>query len=91
MEKLANKLEPTTIFNRSLLIIILAAISIISAVGQDNIREFNVSSPKEYKIAGLTVDGVKHSDPKTIKLLSGLKEGDLVQVPGDDISNATNF
>ena len=44
--------------------------------------------PKKYKIAGITVSGVKHYDTQAIILFSGLKIGEEITIPGDDISGA---
>ncbi|MFM7104254.1 MAG: POTRA domain-containing protein, partial [Flavobacteriales bacterium] len=46
------------------------------------------NAPSEYRIAGLTVTGVKHTDPQAVKLFSGLMEGDLIMIPGDKITDA---
>lgn len=54
----------------------------------DDVSEIDYSSPKEYVIGGITVEGVKHLDKKVLILLSGLSEGDKVTVPGDKITKA---
>ncbi len=46
------------------------------------------SQPEEYTIGGIKVKGAPHMDPSSIKLFSGLKVGDRIKVPGDDISKA---
>ena len=47
----------------------------------------NFMQPKEYVIGPILVEGVDDFDPNAIKLISGLKEGARVTVPGDDFSN----
>ncbi|MFM7106130.1 MAG: POTRA domain-containing protein, partial [Flavobacteriales bacterium] len=46
------------------------------------------NAPSEYRIAGITVTGVKNTDPQAVKLFSGLMEGDLIMIPGDKITDA---
>ena len=44
--------------------------------------------PRQYEIGGINVNGVDNYDPYIIIGLSGLNVGDVVEVPGDDITNA---
>ncbi len=46
------------------------------------------SQPKYYTIDDLTVTGTQHLDPKTLLAISGLKVGDEILIPGEDISKA---
>ena len=46
------------------------------------------SSPREYSLAGITVDGVVHLDHEIIIQKSGLKRGEKVVIPGEKISKA---
>lgn len=46
------------------------------------------SSPDEYVIGGLKVKGAPHLDASSIKMFSGLKVGDRINVPGEEISQA---
>lgn len=48
----------------------------------------NYSSPKEYTIAAITVSGLKVLDDNALISLTGLKVGDKVDIPGDEISSA---
>lgn len=48
----------------------------------------NYSSPKEYEISDITVEGVQFLDNNALISLSGLKVGDKIKVPGDEISDA---
>lgn len=45
---------------------------------------YNSRIPKTYKIAGITVTGSKSFDPNLIISISGMAEGDAVQIPGTD-------
>lgn len=48
----------------------------------------NYSSPKEFEIAGIEVEGVEFLDNNALISLSGLEVGDKLKIPGDEISNA---
>lgn len=54
----------------------------------DNAMDYRVK--KEYMIAGIIWEGANNLDENALKLIAGIREGDLVTVPGDDISNAIN-
>ena len=45
-------------------------------------------TPKKYEIAGITIEGAEHLENRMIQLVSGLKVGDQILVPGDKISSA---
>ncbi|MBK6521019.1 MAG: hypothetical protein IPG08_01070 [Sphingobacteriaceae bacterium] len=47
----------------------------------------SIKSPKKYKIGGINFEGAENSDKNVIKLLSGLKEGDEITIPGDKITD----
>ncbi|MBD79282.1 MAG: outer membrane protein assembly factor BamA [Crocinitomicaceae bacterium] len=46
------------------------------------------SNPKEYKVGGITVSGAKKLDEGALILISGLKIGRKITIPGSDISKA---
>ncbi len=48
----------------------------------------NYETPRDYEIGGITVDGVVNYDTERVISLSGLKRGNKVTVPGDDITQA---
>lgn len=48
----------------------------------------NYSSPKEYEIADIEVRGVQFLDNNALISLSGLRVGDKIKVPGDEITTA---
>lgn len=48
----------------------------------------NYSSPREYEIAEIKVQGVQFLDNNALISLSGLKVGDKIKIPGDEISQA---
>lgn len=50
--------------------------------------EINYETPQDFYIGGITVSGVQFLDPEAIIALTGLKIGDKVTIPGDEITNA---
>lgn len=54
----------------------------------DNGLNINYSSPREYEIADIQVQGVEFLDNNALISLSGLRVGDKIKIPGDEISNA---
>lgn len=75
-------------------IFLIICISFIVGAAQDFDQNnalgfrFNYSDPDKYEIANITTSGTKFLDPNAIVSISGLKIGDVIKVPGDDISNA---
>ncbi|MFY0688067.1 MAG: BamA/TamA family outer membrane protein [Cyclobacteriaceae bacterium] len=53
-----------------------------------NEMELNYSSPREFEIADIEVKGVQFLDNNALISLSGLKVGDKIKIPGDEISDA---
>ena len=54
----------------------------------DDLQLIDYSSPKKYEIGGITVSGIEHLDKNVLIMLSGLKIGQRVEVPGEDITKA---
>lgn len=50
--------------------------------------EIYYSSPRELKIADITVEGIDNYDDYVLIGISGLSVGQLIKVPGDDITDA---
>ena len=46
------------------------------------------TEPKQYEIGGITVSGTQYLDAATIIALTGLKVGDKITIPGDDLGKA---
>lgn len=46
----------------------------------------NYKEPKKYKIAALEITGTQFLDKNIIRSLTGLKVGDAITIPGDDIT-----
>ncbi|WP_462317308.1 POTRA domain-containing protein, partial [Marinilabilia sp.] len=74
---------------RSFVLYLLTILSFIGLKAQEAIPEISYSgTPKEYVIADIQVTGDLNNDPKILANLSGLKVGQRIQVPGEDISDA---
>ena len=50
--------------------------------------EFNYQNPKEYEIGPIQIEGAENFDHQAIKLISGLRQGRKITLPGNDISTA---
>ncbi len=59
----------------------------VTQLGGDS-TDIDFSIPKEYVIGGVVVEGADHLDKGVLILLSGLANGDKVQVPGEKFSTA---
>ncbi|MGE0561600.1 MAG: outer membrane protein assembly factor BamA [Flavobacteriales bacterium] len=74
------------------LYILLILISPLLVKGQfsinSDLEDINYSSPKEYEIAGVTVQGADFFDSQAIISLSGLTVGNSIKIPGDKITRA---
>ncbi|MFN0048755.1 MAG: outer membrane protein assembly factor [Cytophagales bacterium] len=73
----------------ALYIIILIGVSVV-AFAQVDESIINYSKPQKYKIGGISVSGTQYLDPNAIIAITGLKVGDEVQVPGEQITAAIN-
>ena len=51
-------------------------------------EKVDYAAPQEFEIGGIRVEGPDFLDPNTLISLTGLRVGDRVKVPGEDISNA---
>ncbi len=77
-------------------ILFITLISLLSfihtGIAQTNPKVSNIdySKPKEYEIGGVTVSGIKYLDHNVLVHISGLKVGNKINVPGDDITQAIN-
>lgn len=54
----------------------------------DDLSDIDYNNPQKYEIAGITVEGTSYVDPNVLSMLSGLRVGHEITVPGDDISMA---
>jgi outer membrane protein insertion porin family len=68
-----------------LLFLLLSAFS-LTGVAQDKLVDY--ARPQEFEIAEINVTGTKYLDGNTLVSLTGLRIGDRIRIPGDDLSNA---
>ncbi|MCD4729149.1 MAG: BamA/TamA family outer membrane protein [Bacteroidales bacterium] len=65
--------------------------TIVAVFGQINLgdlEELDYANPKKYEIGGVTISGVKYLDNNVLITLSGLTVGDVISIPGEEISKA---
>ncbi|NNF01426.1 MAG: outer membrane protein assembly factor BamA, partial [Bacteroidia bacterium] len=50
--------------------------------------ELDYNNPREFKIGGITVSGIRYLDEEVLKTISGLRVGQTIKVPGDELAGA---
>ncbi len=73
---------------RIICIITLLWPGIAIAQTNDSIPVINYSEPRDYEIGGIKVIGAEFSDDNAIIAVAGLKVGDKIRIPGEDIFRA---
>ena len=68
--------------------ILFIGLSIPTFAQDTELVRVSYANPKEYTVADITVSGVKYLDKETIISLSGLKKGDKISIPGDELTTA---
>ena len=68
---------------RSTLTLFILCIFAYSAYGQ-----IDYSEPKEYEVVDIAVEGAEFSDKFAIVVHSGLRVGDKISVPGEELAEA---
>jgi outer membrane protein insertion porin family len=51
-------------------------------------QTFDYNNPQQYEIGGISVEGTEHLDKKVLVSLSGLRVGDVITIPGQELSSA---
>ena len=54
----------------------------------DDLSEIDYSYPQDYEIGGIVVEGAKYVDASMLTMVSGLRVGQTVKIPGEDIASA---
>jgi outer membrane protein insertion porin family len=70
---------------------ILTSVALIGQVqGQVTFGELEIDykNPKQYEIGPIIVEGADNYDHQAIKLIAGLRQGQTIYIPGEDISKA---
>ena len=53
----------------------------------DDLSEIDYARPQKYEIGGVVVEGAKYVDATMLSMIAGLKVGETISIPGDEISN----
>jgi outer membrane protein insertion porin family len=85
LEKQVNKLDRILALPKS--IIFLGILFLGTAFGYAQLNP-DFESGKKYVLAGVNVTGKINFQEQTVVTFSGLEKGELIQVPGEEISNA---
>ncbi|NPA35585.1 MAG: outer membrane protein assembly factor BamA [Chlorobi bacterium] len=73
----------------SFLFLITFLLPYISVLSQTEVPKISYTGiPKKYEIADIEVTGVGSLDPKILVNLSGLRVGQVISVPGDEVTEA---
>ena len=86
MEKQANNSTKVTknLINAYLRLFLSAAFLVLS--GQGFAQETTFEDGKQYILGGLTVTGLQSYNEQTVKTYTGLRVGQPIKIPGDEIS-----
>ena len=69
------------------LLTIFSGMAAQQQVGDDSLRVMDYEHPKEYVIAEVTVSGIEFIQKEVLVSLSGLKPGNTITLPGDEVTN----
>ncbi len=53
----------------------------------DDLSEIDYARPQKYEIGGIVVEGAKYVDASMLSLIAGLRVGETISIPGDEISS----
>ncbi|WP_226163518.1 outer membrane protein assembly factor BamA [Hymenobacter terricola] len=67
---------------------VLAGLMGRSALAQQTAPTGGADEPKKYELGGITVSGARYLDPNTLISLTGLRVGDPINVPGEEIGKS---
>ncbi|HLW39510.1 MAG TPA: POTRA domain-containing protein, partial [Brumimicrobium sp.] len=51
-------------------------------------QKIDYTSPKEYEIGPISINGADNFDHNALRLISGLKQGERIKIPGEEITKA---
>lgn len=76
--------------NKTLNYILITFLCLVTTVvaNAQNFGEFSYESPKSYRIANIRVEASYNTNENAIIAKSGLKEGEMITIPGQQISSA---
>ena len=72
------------------IVLLFISVKLFAQEAENDSINFSIyySSPKEYTIEGLNVQGIRYLDTQVLLQISGLSVGDRITVPGDAITNS---
>ncbi len=73
---------------RRILILFVLVIMAMPASGQTEEKIVNYLYPEEFTIAGITISGIKYLEPSALIGISGLRIGQKVDIPGEQITSS---
>ena len=76
------------IFLLLLITILTPFITLAQEKTDSELSKIDYAKPKDYVIGGVTISGIKYLDQNVLIHLSGLKVGNTISIPGDDITKA---
>ena len=53
----------------------------------DDLSEIDYARPQKYEIGGIVVEGAKYVDASMLGMIAGLRVGEAISIPGEEISN----
>ena len=73
---------------RRILILFVLVIMAMPVSGQTEEKFVNYLYPEEFTIAGITISGIKYLEPSALIGISGLRIGQKVDIPGEQITSS---
>ena len=67
---------------------VLALVVLSGFIGRPVQAQQAAEEPKKYELGGITVSGARYLDPNTLISLTGLRVGDAITVPGEEIGKS---
>ena len=91
MNNLLNKLNPKTLPLTLVLFALLFAFGTNAQVKTDSIKkQTNVTfeKGKDYILGGITITGLQKFSDETVRVFTGLRNGQVIKLPGDKLTSA---
>jgi outer membrane protein insertion porin family len=74
-----------TYLRSTLFSLLLLATALVAAPARAQQVAATVDEPRKYTLGGITVSGARALDPNTLIGLSGLRIGDPISIPGEEL------
>ena len=88
MGRLVSKLRREEMRKGLFILLLILSSSASMLYAQDQQDKIEYGFIKEYEIGGIRVEGTKYLDGNSLISLTGLKIGDRIKIPGEEISRA---